>query len=57
MAQTLARLDPERRRRRIRLLAELADAKAARERLAPHRAYVEQIRDLIAARRRNTGWT
>ena len=37
MAQTLQRLDPDRRRRRLRLLAELADAKAVRERLATRR--------------------
>ena len=38
MAQTLQRLDPERRRRRLRLLAELADAKAVRDRLDPRHA-------------------
>jgi hypothetical protein len=58
MAQMLQRLDPERRRRRLRLLAELADAKAVRDRLNPRRAQLEQLRDLIATRRRRTaGWT
>jgi hypothetical protein len=57
MAQTLQRLDPDRRRRRLRLLAELADAKAVRERVAPRRAYRNQLRDLIALRRRGAGWT
>jgi hypothetical protein len=58
MVQTLQRLDPERRRRRLRLLAELADAKAVRDRLNPRRAQLEQLRDLIATRRRRTaGWT
>ncbi|GIH18257.1 hypothetical protein Raf01_64290 [Rugosimonospora africana] len=57
MAQTLQRLDPDRRRRRIRLLAELADAKAVRDRVAPRQAYVNQVRELIAARRRSARWT
>ncbi len=57
MAQTLQRLDPDRRRRRIRLLAELADAKAVRDRVAPRQAYVNQLRELIATRRRSAGWT
>jgi hypothetical protein len=57
MAQMLQRLDPERRRRRLRLLAELADAKAVRDRLNPRRAQLEQLRDLIATRRRTAGWT
>ena len=58
MVQTLHRLDPDRRRRRLRLLAELADAKAVRDRLNPRRAQLEQVRELIATRRRRTaGWT
>jgi hypothetical protein len=57
MGQTLQRLDPDRRRRRLRLLAELADAKAVRDRLAPRQVHVAQIRDLIATRRRKAGWT
>jgi hypothetical protein len=57
MAQTLQRLDPDRRRRRLRLLAEIADAKTLRDRLAPRQAHLDQVRDLIAARRRSAGWT
>jgi hypothetical protein len=56
MAQILQRLDPDRRRRRLRLLAEIADAKAVRDRLVPRRANVDRVRDLIATRRRRAGW-
>ncbi|HKT03973.1 MAG TPA: hypothetical protein VJT31_30970 [Rugosimonospora sp.] len=56
MAQKLQWLDPDRRRRRLRLLAELADANAERKQFGPHRAPVDQIRDLIAARRRTATW-
>ncbi len=49
----LPRLDPERRRRRIELIAELSDAKAVRERVASRRIRIERLRDLIAARRRH----
>jgi hypothetical protein len=52
---TLHRLDPDRRRRRIQLLAELADAKAVRTRLAPRRARGDRLRELIAVRRRLAG--
>jgi hypothetical protein len=48
----LERLDPERRRRRIRLLAELAEAQALRARVAPRRARKERLRELITSRRR-----
>jgi hypothetical protein len=48
----LERLDPERRRRRIQLLAELAEAQALRDRVAPRRARMERLRDLITSRRR-----
>jgi hypothetical protein len=48
----LERLDPERRRRRIRLLAELAEAQALRERVAPRRARMERLRELITSRQR-----
>ncbi|BCJ38421.1 hypothetical protein Athai_59240 [Actinocatenispora thailandica] len=48
----LQRLDPERRRRRLQLLAELSDAKALRDRVAPRRAQVDRLRELIATRRR-----
>ncbi len=51
MAQTLQWLDPDRRRRRLRLLAEFAGAKVERGHVKPHRATVNQIRDLIASRR------
>ncbi|MEV0569387.1 hypothetical protein AB0J72_19745 [Dactylosporangium sp. NPDC049742] len=52
MALRLQRLDPERRRRRLALLVELADAKALRERLHPRRLRADRIRELIATRRR-----
>jgi hypothetical protein len=52
MAQTLQWLDPDRRRRRLRLLAEIAGAKAERKRFTPPGAAVDQIRELIATRRR-----
>jgi hypothetical protein len=46
------RLDPDRRRRRLELLATLADAKAARELTRPRRLRVARLRELIASRRR-----
>lgn len=46
------RLDPDRRRRRIQLLAELAEARALRTRVAPRRARLERMRDFITTRRR-----
>jgi hypothetical protein len=52
---TLQRLDPERRRRRIQLLTELADAKSVRVRLTPRRVRGDQVRELIALRRRLAG--
>ncbi|MDG6107594.1 hypothetical protein Daura_49370 [Dactylosporangium aurantiacum] len=52
MALRLQRLDPERRRRRLALLVELADAKALRERLHPRRLRADRLRELIATRRR-----
>jgi hypothetical protein len=52
MALKLQRLDPDRRRRRLALLAELADAKSLRERLHPRRLRADRIRELIATRRR-----
>lgn len=48
----LQRLDPERRRRRLQLLAELSDAKTLRDRFQPRRAQVDRLRDMIATRRR-----
>jgi len=52
MALRLQRLDPERRRRRLALLVELADAKSLRLRLHPRRLQADRIRELIAVRRR-----
>ena len=52
MALKLQRLDPDRRRRRLRLLAELADAMALRERVQPRRVRADRLRELIANRRR-----
>ena len=55
MALRLQRLDPERRRRRLTLLVERADAKALRERLDPRRLRADRLRELIANRRRIAG--
>jgi hypothetical protein len=55
MALTLKRLDPDRRRRRLRLLAELADAKAVRDPVRPRRLRADRLRELIARRRRLVG--
>ncbi|MEV6630098.1 hypothetical protein AB0M54_05030 [Actinoplanes sp. NPDC051470] len=52
MASSPQRLDPDRRRRRLELLAALADAKAAREFTQPERLRGARIRELIANRRR-----
>ena len=52
MAPSPPRLDPDRRRRRLELLAALADAKAARESAQPVRLRGARIRELIATRRR-----
>jgi len=52
MASSPQRLDPDRCRRRLELLAALADAKAARERTRPERLRGARIRELIAVRRR-----
>jgi hypothetical protein len=49
------RLDPDRRRRRLELLAALADAKSVRERSQPLRLRGARIREIIAVRRRLTG--
>lgn len=53
MALKLQRLDPDRRRRRLRLLAELADAKSLRERVQVRRVQADRLRELIATRRRH----
>jgi hypothetical protein len=55
MASSPQRLDPERRRRRLELLAALADAKSARELSHPQRLRGARIRELIANRRRFGG--
>ncbi|MEV1142805.1 hypothetical protein [Micromonospora sp. NPDC049799] len=55
MAWTTPRLDPERSRRRQQLLAELAGARAVRQRDRPRRLRTEQLRQLIATRRRVAG--
>ncbi len=52
MAWTEQRLDPDRNRRRLQLLAELAGAKSVRKREHPRRAQVNRLRELIATRRR-----
>jgi hypothetical protein len=52
MAWSLQRLDPDRRRRRLQLLAALADAKSARERAQPQRLRDARLRELIVNRRR-----
>ncbi|MER7891996.1 hypothetical protein AB0C04_17680 [Micromonospora sp. NPDC048909] len=52
MAWTTPRQDPERSRRRLQLLAELAGARAVRQRERPQRARSAQLRQLIATRRR-----
>jgi hypothetical protein len=51
MASSTPRLDPDRRRRRLELLAALADAKA-RESAQPQRLRGARLRELIAVRRR-----
>jgi hypothetical protein len=52
MAPSPQRLDPDRRRRRLELLAALADAKSARESAQPRRLRGARLRELIATRRR-----
>jgi hypothetical protein len=52
MAPSPPRQDPDRRRRRLELLAALADAKAARESARPVRLRGARLREIIAARRR-----
>jgi hypothetical protein len=52
MPSPLPRLDPERRRRRLYVLAEYADATAQRIRLQPQRARLIRIRELVDTRRR-----
>jgi hypothetical protein len=52
MALKLQRLDPDRRRRRLALLAALSDAKSQRNRVQPRRAGSQQLREMLAFRRR-----
>jgi hypothetical protein len=52
MAPSPQRLDPDRRRRRLELLAALADAKSAREPAQPRRLRGARLREIIATRRR-----
>ena len=56
MALRLQRLDPERRRKRLALLAERSGAKTFREGVfVARRIQADRIRDLIATRRRLAG--
>jgi len=55
MAYALQLPDPDRRRRRLRLVAEFSDARALRERQSHRSAAAEQVRVLLATRRRSTG--
>jgi len=55
MPVKLQRLDPDRRRRRLQLIAELSGAKAVRERSEPRRLRADRLRELIAVRRRIAG--
>ncbi|MBO4140109.1 hypothetical protein ACFWRG_25470 [Micromonospora tulbaghiae] len=52
---TPPRLDPERSRRRLQLIAELAGARAVQQRQRPQRVRTERLRQLIATRRRVVG--
>jgi hypothetical protein len=55
MDLTPRQLDPDRHRRRARLLAERAGARAMRELKPPLVRRSVRIRELIASRRRHTG--
>jgi hypothetical protein len=56
MALRLQRLDPERRRKRLALLAERSGMKTLREGIVvPRRLQSDRIRELIATRRRLAG--
>jgi hypothetical protein len=52
MSTPLSRLDPDRRRRRLYVLAEYADSAAQRVRMQPQRARMVRIRELVDNRRR-----
>jgi hypothetical protein len=51
-ARSLQRLDPERYRRRVQLLAEMAEAQSLRSRVALRRARMDRLREIIAERKR-----
>ncbi|MEJ3742259.1 hypothetical protein WEI85_03035 [Actinomycetes bacterium KLBMP 9797] len=55
MASTEQRFDPDRSRRRLKLLAELASAKSVRDRERPRQPRGDRLRELIATRRRLAG--
>jgi hypothetical protein len=55
MPTPLPRLDPDRRRRRLAVLAGYADATTQRIRLQPQRARMVRIRELVDSRRRLAG--
>jgi hypothetical protein len=55
MALRLQRLDPERHRKRLALLAERSGAKTGREGLDPRRIQADRIREIVATRRRLAG--
>ncbi|MFC4019345.1 hypothetical protein ACFOW4_15555 [Micromonospora sp. GCM10011542] len=55
MAWNTPRLDPDRSRRRLQVLAELAGARTVRQRERPQRLRSERLRQLIATRRRVAG--
>jgi len=55
MALNLQLLDPDRRRRRLQLLAKLADAKATRDTASPRPGQADRVREIIALRRRLAG--
>jgi hypothetical protein len=55
MVLRLQRLDPERRRKRLTLIAKRSGAKTLREGLDPRRVQVDRIRELIATRRHLAG--
>lgn len=55
MAWTLQRLDEDRRRRRLRLLAELAGSRTARELSTPRPIPAGRVRIVPADRRRPVG--
>jgi hypothetical protein len=55
MVWTLQRLDPDRRRRRLQVLAQLADTKSVRDRVQLRRQSGDRLRELIANRRRIAG--